>query len=510
VNEGSLLTFDATATDSDIPANTLTYSLDAGAPAGATINSSTGVFTWTPTNGPSQSASITVRVTDNGTSALSDFKTINVTVNNVAPELNVGAATATLNEGGTFSRSGSFSDPGADTWTATVNYGDGGGVQALALNADKTFSLSHLYPQDGSFTVTVSINDGDSGSDTETITVTVNNVLPVVSALTGASINEGGSYSASGSFTDPGADTWTATVNYGDGTDVQSLALSAKNFTLNHTYADDDGSPFTVTVTVNDDDGSGNGQATVIVLNVAPTINTPLTLPASPVAMGSTFSMSWTFTDPGSDSWKCKISWDQPVAYGALFNSSGNTCSVSGASLPAGVYTVTVYVEDDDGGSDQVTATSYIVVFDPSGGFVTGGGWINSLPGYYRLNGGTAEGRANFGFVSKYVPGKNLPTGNTEFQFQAGNLNFKSTIYEWLVVAGAKALYKGEGTIAGLPGVYGFLLSAIDGSPDKFRIKIWDKASGDVVYDTLPEGAADDADPATTLGGGSIVVHTKK
>jgi hypothetical protein len=75
---------------------------------------------------------------------------------------------------------------------------------------------------------------------------------------------------------------------------------------------------------------------------------------------------------------------------------------------------------------------------------------------------------------------------------------------------GTKAIYKGEGTIAGLPGVYGFLLSAIDGSPDKFRIKIWEKTSGNLVYDTLPVGAADDADPTTTLGGGSIVVHNKK
>jgi hypothetical protein len=149
------------------------------------------------------------------------------------------------------------------------------------------------------------------------------------------------------------------------------------------------------------------------------------------------------------------------------------------------------------------------VVYDPNGGFVTGGGWINSLPGYYRTN-LLAQGKANFGFVSKYQPGRTTPTGNTEFQFHAGDLNFKSTSYEWLVVAGSKAIYKGEGTIAGKAGVYGFLLSAIDGSPDKFRIKIWEKESENVVYDTLPEGAADDADPSTTLGGGSIVVHTKK
>ncbi len=56
------------------------------------------------------------------------------------------------------------------------------------------------------------------------------------------------------------------------------------------------------------------------------------------------------------------------------------------------------------------------------------------------------------------------------------------------------------------------MLTALDGQVsgggnlDKLRIKIWDKTSGEVIYDNKP-GAADTADPTTTLGGGSIVVH---
>ena len=46
-NEGTVITFDANATDDF--GDTLTYSLGAGAPAGAAINASSGVFTWTPT-----------------------------------------------------------------------------------------------------------------------------------------------------------------------------------------------------------------------------------------------------------------------------------------------------------------------------------------------------------------------------------------------------------------------------------------------------------------------------
>ena len=53
-------------------------------------------------------------------------------------------------------------------------------------------------------------------------------------------------------------------------------------------------------------------------------------------------------------------------------------------------------------------------------------------------------GRANFGFVSKYLTGATPPTGQTEFQFQVGNLTFHSESYQWLVINGARAQYKGH------------------------------------------------------------------
>ena len=87
VAELATLAFTATATDPDA-GNALTFSLDAGAPAGATIGGASGAFSWTPTEaqGPG-SFPITVRVTDNGSPALSDFEAITVSVTevNVAP-----------------------------------------------------------------------------------------------------------------------------------------------------------------------------------------------------------------------------------------------------------------------------------------------------------------------------------------------------------------------------------------------------------------------------------------
>jgi hypothetical protein len=79
MNSGSALTFTATATDPDA-GQSLTYSLDEGAPAGASIDSSTGAFTWTSTSGGTTN-SITVRVTDNGTPSQGDAKTFTAIVN---------------------------------------------------------------------------------------------------------------------------------------------------------------------------------------------------------------------------------------------------------------------------------------------------------------------------------------------------------------------------------------------------------------------------------------------
>jgi hypothetical protein len=75
------LSFTASATDSDLPAQKLTYTLDPGFPAGAAINATNGQFTWTPPAGWTPvTNSITIRVTDNGSAPLSDSETIRVVV----------------------------------------------------------------------------------------------------------------------------------------------------------------------------------------------------------------------------------------------------------------------------------------------------------------------------------------------------------------------------------------------------------------------------------------------
>jgi hypothetical protein len=177
------------------------------------------------------------------------------------------------------------------------------------------------------------------------------------------------------------------------------------------------------------------------------------------------------------------------------------------AGTPAGIYNFVISAVDEYGvnyGDQAVT----IVVYDPSAGFVTGGGWIDSLAGAY-VPDPSLTGKATFGFVSKYKKGAEVPTGQTEFQFHVADLNFHSDSYDWLVVTqgGTNAQFKGEGTINGAPATtgeaYKFMVWAKDDAPDEFRIKIWyeeDDGTEHVVYDNLAH---------QPIAGGSIVIHVK-
>jgi hypothetical protein len=156
-------------------------------------------------------------------------------------------------------------------------------------------------------------------------------------------------------------------------------------------------------------------------------------------------------------------------------------------------------------------AEAPVAVYDPEGGFVTGGGWIDSPTEACHLTEACqdATGEATFGFVARYSKKTKLPEGKTEFQFKAGGLNVHSTSYDWLVVnqGGTNAQFKGMGTINGTldpqDNPYKFMLWAGDGEPDTFRIKIWyeEDKTEHIVYDNSMD---------QPIAGGNIVVHKAK
>ena len=235
--------------------------------------------------------------------------------------------------------------------------------------------------------------------------------------------------------------------------------------------------------------------------------------PTAPLALGVSADITVRYRDgtPIPAELGHSIAWGDGQATQGMLDPVTGMISASHLYASAGVYEVSATVYGDEG---EATSASlqYVVVYDPSAGFVTGGGWIQSPTGAYALE-PTLAGKATFGFVSKYKKGATTPSGETAFEFRTADLSFHSEAYQWLVISGARAQFKGAGTINGTSG-YGFMLTAIDGDVkggggiDRFRIKIWDQATEEIVYDNMM-AATDDAAPTTALGGGSIVIHAK-
>jgi len=463
-------------------------------------------------DGPT-SRTIGVRVTDEAGRMATRITSVDVL--NVAPMVMIMNAPSVSDEGTEINLTSEVSDPGeAETFTYAWNVKKDGSSYATGSEAGFSFTPA----DEGFYEVSLSVLDDDSGEGTANIqTIEVTNVAPVLSNVTvpTSGANEAASLSLSGDITEPGTeDSLALTVDWGDGSLPEEVSLPAgtTEFSLDHTYADDNptgtaSDTYDIEVSIEDDDGGkGTGSSSVVVYNLAPTLS--ITDPASGAlyAVNTTVSLSGSITDAGSsDTFTCSIVWDDGSAASNGSISAG-VCTASHQFTAPGVYTVQMTVADDDTGSD--TEPVMLVVYDPSAGFVTGGGWINSPAGAYREN-PTLTGKATFGFVSKYTKGQTVPTGNTAFNFDVAGLSFASQSYEWLVVNqnGSNAQFKGSGTINGLldpnGNAYKFMLWASDSSPDTFHIHIWweDAAGQHDVYDNGID---------QTIGAGNIVVHTGK
>ena len=137
----------------------------------------------------------------------------------------------------------------------TWDFGDG------TTGAGKT--PTKTYSNNGVFTLTLTVTDIFGWQKKTSRVVTIGNVAPQIAPFAGATILQGETYKSAGTFSDPGADAWVASVNYGDGSGNQPLALSGKSFSLSHTFAST--GSFTVTVSVTDGDALSTRTATVLV-----------------------------------------------------------------------------------------------------------------------------------------------------------------------------------------------------------------------------------------------------
>ncbi len=260
-SEGSPITFDAAASSDD---DALQYRWDFDDDRvwdTAWSSNSTASFTWHD----DYSGTVVLEVFDG---RLRDVDTTTVTVNNVAPSITANGDT--INENGTATVSGAIADPSnQDTFTVVIDWGEGSPDTYNYPAGSTSYSETHQYLDDNptgtssdNYPVDVTVTDDDTGSDTESDTVVVDNVAPVVTGIAMAQPNwqfilptvHGLDFT--GTFTDVGTqDTHTAVWDWGDSstsTGIVSESGGSGTVAGSHTYSAP--GDYTVTLTVTDDD----------------------------------------------------------------------------------------------------------------------------------------------------------------------------------------------------------------------------------------------------------------
>jgi PKD repeat protein len=354
-----------------------------------------------PTGTTSDEIAVTLKVHDDDLDESGPYTAV-VTVNNIRPILVV-ADDQTVSEGQLLDLGGNGApilglliDSGTrDTHTATVDWGDGSGVEMATISevaGSGAVLGSHRYRNEGTYTVKVVAKDDDGGvSDVGTFEVSVSDVAPTLVNLVGSTIEENGIATVTAMVNDPGLlDTFEVDVNWQDGGSTDHVVglgaidasgtfggtsyqwtAATRQLQLRHLYLDDGPSPGNgipadvsdVALTVIDNAGkSTDSTADVNVKNVKPVVSAAadqiavvgqlldLNGPAAP-NLGS-------FNDVGTlDGHTATVDWgDDSAVEAAIVTEANGSGTLGGHHIyaAAGSFTVKLTVKDDDGGVSDV------------------------------------------------------------------------------------------------------------------------------------------------------------
>ncbi|MBC7866967.1 MAG: T9SS type A sorting domain-containing protein, partial [Gloeobacteraceae cyanobacterium ES-bin-316] len=280
------------------------------------------------------------------------------------------------------------------------------------------------------------------------------------------------------------------------------------------------------TINVECTDAAGNTSQSSTTVTVAHNISGPGA--GSSVKIGTTINMAGTFWDVAGNKHTAKWLVDGASVNGTVASepvgTKNGTVKGSYKLATAGVYKLQMNITDQKGVTSYATTNGYdeaiVVAYDPNGGYTYGGKKYKSPKGAFPSQPNVA-GDMTYGFQTNYYKGATNPKGETWFILNNGEFEFNALNFDYLVVNGAKAQFKGLGKMV-RNGVeqsgIAFILTVIDGQltggggADKIRMKIYNKSNGEVYYDS--QAGASDADNPTTVvennaaGDGVVVVNT--
>jgi hypothetical protein len=352
INVNGTLTIQAQATDPDL-GQTLTYSLAAGAPAGASINPSTGLVSFQPPG--LGSYAITVIVTDSGSPVLSDSTTFNVVAtDNQAPVVDP-VASQTAAVGQTLTIPITAADPDAGQ---TLTYSLVGMTFGASINPTTgVVTFSPLLP--GTYQLTVKVADDGavplSVMTTFPVVVSATNQAPTIDSIADQTVgvNQVLTLTASAHDSDAGQ---ILTYSLGAGAPSgASINASSGNITFQSAVT----GSYAITVIATDNGTPALSASTlfnVVVVNTnhAPTVAAVADQTAT---VGQTLTVNLSATDPDAGQ-TLTYSLGAGAPAGAAINAT--TGVVTFLTSTAGTYHIPVVVTDS--GTPALTATTTINV----------------------------------------------------------------------------------------------------------------------------------------------------
>ena len=175
---------------------------------------------------------------------------------NVAPMFTNRLVTPEINEGDSVIVSGTIVEPDPrDVFFMNIDWGDGQTThRRFAPGAPRDINLAHKYTDEGNYTVHLTWTDQSRQGNSGVLQTVVHNVAPTLEAGGTASVRMNSLFRRRLHIADPGLDSFVATVNYGDGSAPETLALGkSQNFSLRHRFARK--GTFQVSIQVIDHDG---------------------------------------------------------------------------------------------------------------------------------------------------------------------------------------------------------------------------------------------------------------